>query len=315
MTYQRLLFPITPKQALGPAFHQAFQFADKQKANVTLFTVIAELAEMKELSKYSVSTLNLLDKATQQSEKMLKGYIDELKDQYPNITFQMKVSVGIPFIEIIKEADAISADLIVIDAHRDNKETACQLGTTTRHLMRKSNTPLWAIRLPKNKKPKINKVVTTIDVTDADSEQLNVKLMKHAHEFASTNQASLYPCHAWRLESEGYLREWNRSTDLEIAVIAKQMREDRKKRLEALTTPYETSETPIHITMLEGIPKQVLPDFVNSHDIDLVIMGTVSRTGIAGFLMGNTAERMLDKIQCSVITLKPDEFESPVLKS
>ena len=314
MTYQRLLFPIAPKQALGPAFHQAFQFADKQKADVTLFTTVAELAEMKELSKHSVSSLSLLDKATKQTQKNLEAYVSELKGQYPNISFHTKVGVGIPFIEIIKEADAISADLIVIDAHRDNRETACKWGSTTRNLMRKSNTPLWAIRLPRNKKPSIKKVVAAIDVTDADAEQLNIKLMKHAHDFASVNQASLYPCHAWRLESEGYLREWNRSTDLEIAVIAKEMREDRGQRLEALAKPYESSDTPIHITMLEGIPKQVLPDFVNSHDIDLVIMGTVSRTGIAGFLMGNTAERMLDKIQCSVITLKPDEFKSPVLE-
>lgn len=314
MNFQRLLFPIAPGQAMGPAFHQAFQFADKVKANVTLYTVIAELAEMKELSKYSVSTLNLLDQETQKNERLLGEHITELQSQYPNITFNMKVGVGIPFIEIIKEANAQSVDMIVIDAHRDAKETACKWGSTTRHLMRKSNTPLWAIQQPRNLEPQITKVLTAIDVTDADAEQLNAKLIQHAHEFASVCEASLYPCHAWRLESEGYLREWNRSTDLEIAVIAKQMREDRTQRLEALTTPYESSDTPINITMLEGVPKQILPDYVNNNDIDVVIMGTVSRTGIAGLVMGNTAERMLDKIECSVITLKPDDFESPVLK-
>ncbi|MCW8328441.1 universal stress protein [Photobacterium sp. SDRW27] len=314
MTFQRLLLPIAPNQELGAAFHQAFQFADKVKAHVTLFTVIAELAEMKELSKYSVSTLTLLDEATKQSELQLGGYLSELKNQYPNITFELKVGVGIPFIEIIKEAAASSTDLIVIDAHRDDKDTACQFGTTTRHLMRKSSTPIWAIRLPEDKKPKINKIVVAIDVTDQDSTLLNEKLLQHSYEFASINQASLYPSHVWRLESEGYLREWNRSTDLEIAVVAKQMRDDRSARLEAIAKPYESSDTPIHITMLEGIPKKILPDYVNSHDIDLVIMGTVSRTGIAGFLMGNTAESMLDRIQCSVITLKPDEFKSPVLE-
>ncbi|WP_299017937.1 universal stress protein [uncultured Photobacterium sp.] len=314
MSYQRLLFPLAPKQIVSSAFHQAFLFADKQKATVTLFTVIAELTEMKELSKYSVSTLNLLDQVTNQCERQQEEYVTELKTQYPHITFETKVVVGIPFIEIIKEAAANNTDLIVIDAHRDNKETACKWGTTTRHLMRKSPTPIWAIRSLPNIEPNIKKVVAAIDVTDADCAELNKRILQVAHDFAEINKATLYPCHAWRLESEGYLREWNRSTDLEIAVIAKQMRDDRTARMEALTTPYESSDTPINITLLEGNAKRVMPDYINSHDIDLVIMGTVSRTGVAGFLMGNTSEYMLDKIQCSVLTLKPEEFESPVIK-
>lgn len=314
MPYQHLLLPVAPKQKLGAAFHQAFQFADQQHAKVTLLTVIAELKEMKDLSRYSVSTLNLLDTAIRQSEQELLDYLPELKTQYPDITFDTKVEVGIPFIEIIKEADDISADLIVIDAHRDDKEKACKFGTTTRHLMRKSATPIWAIRLPTNKQPTISKIAAAIDVTDQDSTLLNDKIIQLGHDFASLNQASLYPCHVWRLESEGYLREWSRSTDLEIAVIAKKMRDDRTSRLEALTAPYASSDTPIHVTLLEGIPKRDFPEYVNSHNIDLVIMGSVSRTGVAGFLMGNTAESMLDRIQCSVITLKPDEFKSPVLE-
>ena len=46
--------------------------------------------------------------------------------------------------------------------------------------------------------------------------------------------------------------------------------------------------------------------------IDLVVMGTVARAGIAGMLIGNTAERVLRKLPCSVLTVKPDGFVSPV---
>ncbi len=44
-----------------------------------------------------------------------------------------------------------------------------------------------------------------------------------------------------------------------------------------------------------------------------VVMGTVARTGVAGLLVGNTAERLLDEVRCSVITLKPPGFVSPVV--
>ncbi|MGB7033464.1 MAG: universal stress protein, partial [Syntrophobacteria bacterium] len=40
--------------------------------------------------------------------------------------------------------------------------------------------------------------------------------------------------------------------------------------------------------------------------------GTLSRTGVAGFLIGNTAEKILNKVDCAVLAVKPDEFVTPV---
>ena len=47
-------------------------------------------------------------------------------------------------------------------------------------------------------------------------------------------------------------------------------------------------------------------------DPDLVVMGTVSRGGIPGFLVGNTAERMLSRLDRSLLTVKPGDFVCPV---
>jgi nucleotide-binding universal stress UspA family protein len=41
-------------------------------------------------------------------------------------------------------------------------------------------------------------------------------------------------------------------------------------------------------------------------------MGTVARTSIPGFFIGNTAEAILEQIDCSVLAVKPDGFETPV---
>jgi nucleotide-binding universal stress UspA family protein len=45
---------------------------------------------------------------------------------------------------------------------------------------------------------------------------------------------------------------------------------------------------------------------------DLVVMGTVSRGGIPGLLMGNTAERLIDRIDCALLTVKPQDFVCPI---
>ena len=41
-------------------------------------------------------------------------------------------------------------------------------------------------------------------------------------------------------------------------------------------------------------------------------MGTVARTGVPGFIMGNTAETMLQQIDCWVLAVKPEGFLTPV---
>ncbi len=43
-----------------------------------------------------------------------------------------------------------------------------------------------------------------------------------------------------------------------------------------------------------------------------VVMGAVARTGIPGFIMGNTAETILNQIGCSVLAVKPPGFVTPV---
>ncbi|MGM0858940.1 MAG: universal stress protein [Pseudomonadota bacterium] len=64
--------------------------------------------------------------------------------------------------------------------------------------------------------------------------------------------------------------------------------------------------------VVPGIPDRDLPKMAETIKADLVVMGTVARTGIAGVIMGNTAEAVLSQLNCSVLAIKPDGFESPV---
>jgi universal stress protein E len=63
----------------------------------------------------------------------------------------------------------------------------------------------------------------------------------------------------------------------------------------------------------KGNPAEVITRFVTDERIDAVVMGTVVRIGLPGFLIGNTAETVLDRVSCSLFTVKPDGFVSPVL--
>ena len=94
---------------------------------------------------------------------------------------------------------------------------------------------------------------------------------------------------------------------------------ERRRWLEDLVTSY--AEFPdesgagapeLRLHVIKGPAEQVVPELARELEVDLVVMGTVARTGIDGFFMGNTAESILGDLDCSVLTMKPPGFTSPV---
>lgn len=61
-----------------------------------------------------------------------------------------------------------------------------------------------------------------------------------------------------------------------------------------------------------GAPENIVPLVVDRNEINTLVVGSLSRTGFLGLLIGNTAENLLQKLSCSVLTFKPDEFKSPL---
>ena len=64
--------------------------------------------------------------------------------------------------------------------------------------------------------------------------------------------------------------------------------------------------------LLKGSARKEIPALAKRIEADLVVIGTVARTGVSGFIMGNTAETILNQIDCSVLAIKPPGFKTPV---
>ena len=75
----------------------------------------------------------------------------------------------------------------------------------------------------------------------------------------------------------------------------------------------DVPESRIHL--LPGSATTSIPRYVAANRTGTLVMGSVVRTGISGFLMGNTAERILRQVKCSVLTVKPEGFGSLVQAS
>ena len=55
-----------------------------------------------------------------------------------------------------------------------------------------------------------------------------------------------------------------------------------------------------------------VPNSIDRKRSDLLVMGTLARTRVAGLFIGNTAERIVSRIDCCLFGVKPASFVSPV---
>ena len=122
--------------------------------------------------------------------------------------------------------------------------------------------------------------------------------------------------HAWTLYGESLFTSGRRELPPEELNAALRHEEERRRKwLDELVSGFRATlgDTkaaqfqPIQ-TLLHGEPTEVIPRLIQELDADSLAMGTVSRSGVGGMLMGNTAEAILNRVNCAVLTLKPDGF-------
>ena len=64
----------------------------------------------------------------------------------------------------------------------------------------------------------------------------------------------------------------------------------------------------------QGDPDTLIAQAAESASIDLLVAGCLGRDGLAGWLIGDTAERLSRHLRCSILAVKPSapQFEAQV---
>jgi len=101
-----------------------------------------------------------------------------------------------------------------------------------------------------------------------------------------------------------------RSSEIDQVVHA--IGKTHKMRFDNLLAKLGLDDITHNMHLERGGPVELIAEMVKKKGIELVVMGTVCRTGPAGFFIGNTAERVLQQIDSSVLAVKPDGFVTPV---
>jgi nucleotide-binding universal stress UspA family protein len=290
------------------ALKQAFRIARNNKAALKALVACPSAPkffdEYKE--KYHDGLKGQIVKAANIAREELKMSADEQP-------LAVEVEGGsTPAIRVVRHVIADAHDLVIKEASLQDSGKGFR--SMDMELLRKSPCPVWLSR-PIEKPHDQIRVAVAIDPEGEEvvGRQLALKLLKTARALADTCNGTLSVLSCWDYELENYLtnNSWIRMSSEELSNLIAKGKDKHNQTLKELIEESGIGGD-IQIHHERGKPEKVIPDLVEKESIDILVMGTVARVGIQGFLMGNTAENILQNLRCSLWDMKPNGFVSPV---
>ena len=250
------------------------------------------------------------ERVEREESQCLERWSDSFRQS--GLQVDSKILHGIPFLEIIREVLRHGHDLVMTTAQGRTNLRERFFGSTVMHLMRKCPCPVWVV---KASQPEWHTgILAAVDPNPHDEERqaLNVKIMDLATSLARLDQRELTVVHTWTFPVERSLRGGHVSLSSDVDRWVSDARDQHRRWLIDLLRPYALEEMEHEVYLLKGEAGRLIPEVAAAKEAKLIVMGTVSRTGVAGLLIGNTAEKILGQVDCGVLAVKPDGFVTPV---
>ena len=297
--FKSILVDVDATASAHPALERAVRLARSLGATVTITDVVTVPPHARH---YLPATLED-DMVRQRREQLAR-----LASEVSGVRTAAKLLRGRPATVLIQEVLRAQHDLVMRSHARELvASSASPFGAVDMELLRNCPCPVLLVRHG-TPAPRL-RIVAAVDASTEEVEEqaLNAKIVEVALLVAShLEAASPLVLQAWAPFAERMIRRY--SDDDQFAYFVERARERAAADLARFIRSFGGRMTEEQAALRRGQPGDAIPEFVVAEGIDLVVMGTVARSGVAGMLIGNTAERVLRKLPCSVLTLKPDGF-------
>lgn len=146
MTFKTILFATDFSEGSDHAFDYAYALAEKFASRLVVIHVINEPVDLRGFYVPHISFDKLEEEIEQGALKMMEKFCRTHMKDYAN--YSTFVVPGIPYDEIIKKADEVAADLIIMGTHGRTGLDHVLFGSTAEKVVRKSPVPVMTIRSP-----------------------------------------------------------------------------------------------------------------------------------------------------------------------
>ena len=288
------------------AVRQSFNVADAMNAAVRIVCVLpaasAGFFGSEEGAKADLET----DQAA--AMKVLADLeLQHMENTSRAIDVSSVVASGQAWFEILKVAGTDRNNMIICGTRNKSTVTRLLFGSTGRKLLRNAACPVWLLK-PRIDDDAILDVLAATDLSEVGEDVLRVGVT-----LGQSLPVRLNVLHVVDDDLDRHMARTGVSEE-ELADYRRKSKEDAESTLhEQLSmTDYRTVAEGVQTHIAEGAADGCILSAIAELDIDLLIMATSGRGGIPGMLFGNTAERLLPELPCSILAIKPDDFVCPV---
>jgi len=210
-------------------------------------------------------------------------------------TAEEKVTVGIPFDQIIQCAEELDANVILVGSRTTERTAGPRLGTTAERLCRKSSKPVWVVAPEKSGDPK--SILCPVDRSSASERALT-----NAVHLARRFNVQLTVLHVIR---PVFALSGMSTSD------ARRLEDGHAKsettKFESFLKRFDFHNVCWEKTVVQGIPEESILSAVSEFSAGLLVMGSVGRTGLSRILLGSVAGKLARQLPCSMILMKAED--------
>ena len=292
-----------------PVIDEAAELARLNGASLKLVDVVPEFSWATRMVVSDHEEIRRL--MGQEKQDKLEALAAPLREQ--GLSINVRVLWGKTSVEIIREVLRGRHDLVMRVAKGHVSQHKGFYGATGRRLLRECPCAVWLVAAAES--PAYKHVVACVDTASSHKldEELNNKVYELASSLSQQHKARFTLLHAWHLDTETLLS--HRMSRINVEKMWIERSESIEGHLDKFLQTRGTGARPDNVELIKLDPSFAIPAYTKEHNADLVVMGTVARSGLAGMVIGNTAERILDNLECSVLAVKPDSFVSRITES
>lgn len=221
-------------------------------------------------------------------------------------TASSHISYGDPWLQLIRAAVESESDLLLVGSRDQGGASRLFIGSTAVRLIRKAPMAVW-ITHPRQS-VEVHSVLAATDFSDTASRAATTAL-----QIAASCGAGLHLVHACHEGPETRMWGGQRSPaqreHAHRAVLA-----EAQAQLDVEVQRLRDAGTAVDVSgrVKWGEVGEAVRQAAVEQDVNLLVLGSVGRTGLSGVLLGNSAERLLREVDRSLLVVKPDGFQCPV---
>jgi nucleotide-binding universal stress UspA family protein len=269
-----------------------------QRARVTVVHVLSDHIPKKARADTEKFTRQKLEHTT---KSMGKAAADLGRS---DIRVSSKLCRGQPYVEIIRHARTMAADLIVIGRHGRRPVRDLFIGSTAERVVRAGYLPVLVVSRKAGRS--YRRPLVSVDLEDTSRSVLTVALRALGPE--ATSGAMV---HAYHVPFEGFITPGARQRDM--TDLRKEYRSAAVDGLAKLQASFGATGIRWQTAIVRGDPRTAILAEAVRRRTDLLAVGTHGRSGLAHVLLGSVAEWIIQTAVCDVLVARPARmsFELP----